>query len=90
MLAVAGAAFFTPRATVLAVFEFSLDPPQAASAIEATASSASLLDRVLIELILRIYNSSLREILRLSLPHTRITENLQAQRQSRKHLRHKG
>ena len=49
-LVVTSAAFSTPRSTVPAVFEFSLDPPQAASAIAATASSTNLLDRMLIEL----------------------------------------
>jgi len=44
VLVVTIAAFFTPRATVLAVFEFSLVPPQAPSAIAATASSANFLD----------------------------------------------
>jgi hypothetical protein len=64
------AAFFTPRATVLAVFEFSLDPPQAASAIAATVNSANFLDRVLIEPTSRIYNNSRREVLHPSLPQT--------------------
>ena len=40
VLAVGRAAFLV-RATVLAVLEFSLDPPQAASAIAATASGTN-------------------------------------------------
>ena len=58
------------------------EPPQALSAIAATASSANFLDRVLIDLILRIYNSFRRELLHPSLLHTGITENRQAEQQN--------
>ena len=56
------AAFFVRIAAVLSLLEFSLDPPQAASAIAAAVSSANDLDRVLNFLMPRWYHSCKRRI----------------------------